>query len=87
MKITLNESNTDREVHRLETEEAWDASDEVVEVRAKRPLDKVIPVRLESKDWDRLRVIANEIGVGPSTLARIWILERLRPAKGGKRQQ
>lgn len=56
----------------------------MVDVEVKRPLDKVIPIRLSSEKWGELRREVHELGVGPSTLARIWILERLRhstPAK------
>jgi hypothetical protein len=68
----------DREVQRLEEGEAWEETDEVVEVEVKRPLDKVIPVRLSSEKWEELRREARELGVGPTTLARMWILEKLR---------
>jgi hypothetical protein len=68
----------DREVQRLEEGEAWDKTDEVAEVEVKRPLDKVIPVRLPSEKWEDLRHEARELGVGPTTLARMWILEKLR---------
>ena len=67
-----------REIARTEKGDAWDEEDEVVEVEVKRPLDKVIPVRLPSGKWDELRREAREIGVGPTTLARMWLLEMLR---------
>ena len=70
--------DTDREVRKLEEGEAWEAADEVVEIEVKRPLDKVIPVRLPSDKWEELRREARELGIGPTTLARMWILERLR---------
>ena len=66
------------EVQKLEEGEAWQETDEVVEVEVKRPLDKVIPVRLASDKWEELRREARELGVGPTTLARMWILEKLR---------
>ena len=66
------------ELERIERGEAWDESDEVVEVEVKRPLDKVIPVRLPAAKWEKLRKEARELGVGPTTLARMWILERMR---------
>ncbi|MBM2827231.1 MAG: hypothetical protein HW403_1295 [Dehalococcoidia bacterium] len=66
------------EVERIESGEAWEETDEVVEVEVKRPLDKVIPVRMPSDKWEELRREAQELGVGPTTLARIWILEKLR---------
>jgi len=44
----------------------------------KKPLDKVIPIRLSTEKWEELRKEARELGIGPTTLARMWILERLR---------
>ncbi len=66
------------EVKRLEEGEAWDEADEVVHLEAKAPLDKVIPVRLSAAQWDQLRAEAKELGIGPTTLARMWLLERLK---------
>jgi hypothetical protein len=68
----------DKAVDRIEHNDAWEESDETVRVEIKRPLDKVIPVRLPSDKWERIREEAKELGVGPTTLARMWILERLR---------
>lgn len=69
-------------IQRIEQGDAWDESDEVVQVEVKKPLDKVIPVRLSAEKWEELRKEARELGIGPTTLARMWILERLR--KGTK---
>jgi len=71
-------SDIQREAQKLEAGEAWEETDEVAEIEVKRPLDKVIPVRLSSDKWEELRREARELGVGPTTLARMWILERLR---------
>lgn len=71
-------ANLNEEVERIEREDAWSEEDEVVEVEVKKPLDKVIPVRLSAEKWEALRKEAHELGIGPSTLARMWILERLR---------
>jgi hypothetical protein len=68
----------EKEVERIEEGDAWEEDDEVVELEVKRPLDKVIPVRLSSENWEALRREAREVGVGPTTLARMWLLERLR---------
>jgi len=68
----------DREAEKVEEGEAWEETDEVVEIEVKRPLDKVVPVRLPSEKWEELRREAREVGVGPTTLARMWLLERLR---------
>lgn len=70
--------NLDKELERIEQGEAWDESDKVVPVKVKRPLDKVVPVRLSAADWEKLREEARELGIGPTTLARMWLLERLR---------
>jgi hypothetical protein len=71
-------ADIDKEVKRIEQGNAWDESDAVVDVEVKKPLDKVIPVRLPSDKWEQIREEARELGVGPTTLARMWILERLR---------
>ena len=68
----------EQEVAQLEEGEAWDEADEVVHVEAKAPLDKVIPGRLSASQWDQLRAEAKEIGIGPTTLARMWLLELLK---------
>ena len=65
-------------VARYESGDAWDDEAEVVETEVKRPLDKIVPVRLSADKWAALRREAAELGIGPSTLARMWILERLR---------
>lgn len=46
-----------------------------------RTLDKVIPVRLPSDKWELLRIEATELGIGPTTLVRMWVLEKLRALK------
>lgn len=78
--------NLNKELERIEQGQAWEDSDEVVRLEVKKHLDKVIPIRLQAADWEKLREEARELGVGPTTLARMWILERLRlqstPLKG-----
>ena len=77
-------ADLDKEIQRIKQADAWDESDEVVQVEVKKPLDKVIPVRLSSEKWEELRKEARELGIGPTTLARMWILEHLRQrAKAG----
>ena len=71
-------ADTDKEVERIEQGDAWDENDEVVQLEVKKPLDKVIPVRLPADKWEQIRQEARELGIGPTTLARMWILERLR---------
>ena len=71
-------ADLDKAVEDIERGDAWNESDEVVRVEVKKPLDKVIPVRLPADKWEQIREEARELGVGPTTLARRWILERLR---------
>ncbi|OGO58140.1 MAG: hypothetical protein A2025_00800 [Chloroflexi bacterium RBG_19FT_COMBO_47_15] len=71
-------ANLNKELERIEQGKAWEESDEVVRLDVKKPLDKVVPIRLQATDWAKLREEARELGVGPTTLARMWILERLR---------
>ena len=68
----------DEEVAWYETHDSWDEDDVEVEFEVKQPLDKVIPVRLTDNNWGKLRIVATELGIGPTTLARMWILEKLR---------
>ena len=71
-------TDLDKTIENIEQGNAWEESDEIVQVETKQPLDKVVPVRLRAVDWEKLRTEARELGVGPTTLARMWILERLR---------
>lgn len=43
-----------REIERIEQGDAWDESDEVVQAEVKKPLDRVIPVRLSAEKWEEL---------------------------------
>ena len=68
----------DKAIEKIEQGAAWEEIDEVVHVGVKKPLDRVIPVRLPADKWEQMRREAGELGVGPTTLARMWILEHLR---------
>jgi len=71
-------ADLDKAVEDIERGDAWSESDEVARVEGKKPLDKVIPVRLPADKWEQIREEARELGIGPTTLARMWILEHLR---------
>ena len=71
-------ADLDKAVEDIERGDAWNGTDEVVRVEVKKPLDKVIPVRLPADKWEQMREEARELGIGPTTLARMWILEHLR---------
>ncbi|MBN1369596.1 MAG: hypothetical protein JW954_05110 [Dehalococcoidaceae bacterium] len=66
------------EMERIEQGNAWEETDEVVKIKPSSSLDKVIPIRLSTEDWSKLREEASLRGVGPTTLARIWLLEHLK---------
>lgn len=77
--------DAEREIARLEAGDTWREDDEVVELEVMPRLDMVIPVRLTSDTWEALRREAAEVGVGPTTLARMWLLEKLRSVRGGRK--
>lgn len=64
----------------------WDTHDmadywddfKAVKVRFAKNLSEGITIRLDPETLAKLRVEAKEKGVGPTTLARMWIMERLR---------
>jgi predicted DNA binding CopG/RHH family protein len=71
---------------REEEAEFWDTHDfadywdewKPVRVRFAKNLSEGITVRLDPETLAELRIRAHEKGVGPTTLARMWILEHLR---------
>ena len=79
-------SEQEREIQRIDDGgNAWEDTEEVVKVEFKRPLNIVVPVRLAADTWEDLRREAKEVGVGPSTLARMWLLERLNKSPARRR--
>jgi hypothetical protein len=75
---------------REEEAEFWDTHDVTDYLDELRPvkysyvgsLSAGMTIRLDPKDREALGRIAAERGVGPSTLVRMWIKERLRSEKG-----
>jgi hypothetical protein len=51
---------------------------EPAQVRFAKNLSGPISVRLDLQDRNELTRRAKELGVGPSTLVRMWVRERLR---------
>ena len=60
----------------------WDELD-TVEVRFARNLSQGITVRFDDQTLARLRTQAEMKGIGPTTLIRMWVMERLRADKDG----
>lgn len=48
-------------------------------VRFAKNLSETLNIRLDSETLRTLRERAKQKGVGPTTLARMWILEQLEP--------
>jgi predicted DNA binding CopG/RHH family protein len=53
-----------------------------VKVRAAKNLSEGITIRLDPDTLDQLRARAHDQGIGPTTLVRMWILERLKATSG-----
>jgi hypothetical protein len=85
---------------REEEAEFWDTHDfteyrdgfKPVQVRFAKRLSHALAIRFDSETLEKLRVRAQKKGMGPTTLARMWILERLqeerlstRPKAGHKK--
>lgn len=76
--------------NREEEAEFWDTHSpleygewEEVELKVARPLSHTLAVRLDARTIDRLAQVARKKGLGPSTLARMWLLEHLDQEKEG----
>ena len=63
-----------------DTHDVSDYWDDFKPARARfaKQLSEGITIRLDPETLARLRSLASEMGIGPTTLARIWILEHLR---------
>jgi len=66
-----------------DTHDTTEFEDEFVEVRLNvaKPLVHILAVRLDAKTITKLGAIGRKKGIGPSTLARMWLLERLEREK------
>ena len=73
-------ASREEEAEFWDTHDIADYRDELKSVRARfaQNLSEGITVRLDPETLEELRTQARETGIGPTTLARMWILERLR---------
>jgi|SRR5688500_2239215 hypothetical protein len=71
-------SSIQEEMEFWDTHDTIDFADDLV-AATYTPAKKVAPisVRLDHSDRARLKAEAEKMGIGPSTLARIWIKEKL----------
>jgi predicted DNA binding CopG/RHH family protein len=61
----------------------WDQMEEI-EVVAKRPATEVVGLRLDKKDLEQIKRFSSKIGLGYSTLLRVWIKEKLLELQAAK---
>ena len=90
MKIIKNEqksripefANFEEEAKWFETHSIANYMDEFKPVKARfaKNLSEGLNIRLDSETLTKLRIEANQKGIGPTTLVRMWILEQLRSA-------
>lgn len=71
--------DAEEEAEFWDTHSPMDYPDEFkkADVTFERPLRHLLGVRLDAATITQLGEIARRKGIGPSTLARIWIMERL----------
>ena len=60
----------------------WDEFEDVdIVVALKKPRDKTLVVRLQDEFKKKLEKIARSKGLNVSTLARMWLMEKLQAAR------
>ncbi len=71
--------NREEEARFFDTHDMADYQNEFKTVRARfaNNLSEGITIRLDSKTLSELRSSAKKKGIGPTTLARMWVLEHL----------
>lgn len=88
MKITRTKKRTLKAVKpfkNLDEEiKSWEKNSMVDDIGKNRKIGfykanmtEILNVRFDDKDMKKLRRKADKIGIGPTTLARIWLKERL----------
>ena len=73
-------ASIEEEAEFWDTHDTTDYEDEFkpVKLRVAKNLSEGITIRLDPDTLDQLRSRAHDQGIGPTTLARMWILERLK---------
>ena len=77
-------ANIEEEAEFWDTHDTTDFAEEwkPVQIEVRPELAERLTLRLDQRDRQQLVALAREKGLGPSTLARMWIKERLRQEVG-----
>jgi hypothetical protein len=67
----------DKHIEAIEDGDAWDVSDEVVELEVSEDVGRIVTLKLSADNWKKLSREAKVQGVRPGALAATWVLERL----------
>ena len=72
-------TSREEEAHWFDTHDMADYQDEfkTIPARFAKHLSSVVPVRFDERTLHQLRNVAYQRGIGPTTLIRMWVLERM----------
>lgn len=70
----------EEEANWWDTHDTTEFEDEFKPVKLEfvKPLEHILGVRMDSKTLTQLTELGSEIGIGPSTLVRMWVMEKLK---------
>jgi len=72
---------SEEEIHEFwkthDSADYWEET-EPIDIKAERPRQRAVSVKLDERDITRLKRIAREKGIGHTTLIRLWIKEKLK---------
>lgn len=78
--MTPNFKNKEKEAKFWETHSVSEFLDELKPIKVKfaKKLSEGITIRFDKLTLNKIRKVAHEKGIGPTTLARMWILDNLK---------
>lgn len=78
----FNKMSLEQEAHWWDTHDLGDYLDQMKDVdivfELQKPKEETLILRLQKNVKDRLNLIAKSRGINVSTLARMWLMERLQ---------
>lgn len=91
--MATRKKETDVRIPKFSTKEDeaefWDTHDTTdfenefrpVDVKVAKSLSKGITIRLDPDTLERVRELASDKGIGPTTLIRMWVIEKIKDEK------